>query len=71
MEGENGNGTGRHALHEHSCFGCGARWWCLDGCLDQCGCCGKPRCPHWPCARCRDYSLVEHYHQPVVGGEEG
>lgn len=66
MEG-NGNGT---TVHQHSCCLCGERWWCTANCLAECGCIGKPRCPHWPCGRCKDHTLVDHFHQVVIGEKE-
>lgn len=49
--------------HCHTCFSCGARSGpCVDRCLDRCGCSGKPRCPHFPCTKCRDTAPVTHYH---------
>lgn len=40
--------------HNHVCLDCGERWACVDKCLDQHGCLGRPYCPHRRCGKCRD-----------------
>ena len=64
---------GKTRPHWHRCPSCGDRSpACTLNCLAECRCLGRPTCPHWYCARCSGYVVIEHFVQPVtVAVEDG